>query len=121
MHAEHTTIQIVGHVLIGGYFLIMLWKNLLLYSWNVERMGANGVPLPQLVLPAGLLVQFLGAVMVLFDYQTELGAILLLIFTFIATAIFHRFWQMDDPERCNYHMLLGLNNVGLTGGLLLLF
>ncbi len=121
MHAEHSATQIAAHVLVGGYFLIMLWKNLRLYRWNVERMGANGVPFPEVVLPAGFVVQFVGAVLVLIDYRAETGASLLLVFTFVATAIFHRYWRMDDPVRRNYHMLLGLNNVGLTGGLLLLF
>ncbi len=121
MHAEHSLTEIAGRILVGGYFLIMLWKNLRLYAWNVERMGANGVPFPEIVLPAGFAVQFVGAMMVLIDYRTGIGVTLLLVFTFVATAIFHRYWRMDDPVRRNYHMLLGLNNMGLTGGLLLLF
>ena len=48
-------------------------------------------------------------------------AVLLLVFTFTATAIFHRYWQINNPIQRNYHMLLGLANVGLTGGLLLIF
>ena len=120
MHADHTPIEAAGHILIGTYFLIMLVKNLRLYAWNVERMGEAGVPLPQFVLPCGFVVQFAGAVLVAAGWQAEAGAILLLIFTVAATAIFHRYWQMDDPVRRNYHMLLGLANVGLAGGLLLL-
>ncbi len=61
--------EIAGRLLIGGYFLIMLWKNLTLYAWNVERMGANGVPLPQIVLPCGFVIQFVGAVMVTVGYR----------------------------------------------------
>lgn len=121
MPADPTITVIAGRLLIGGYFLIMLWKNLRLYAWNVERMGANGVPLPQIVLPVGLVIQFVGSVMVMIGYRVDIGAILLLVFTFTATAIFHRFWLQDDPVRRNYHMLLGLANVGLTGGLLLIF
>ena len=121
MHADHTTLQTAGLILIGAYFLVMLWKNLRLYTWNVERMGSNGVPYPQIVLPAGFVIQFVGAVSVMIDYRAEIGTVLLLIFTVAATAIFHRYWRIDDPVRRNYHMLLGFNNVGLTGGLLLIF
>ena len=64
---------------------------------------------------------FTPTVMVTVGYRVDIGAVLLLVFTFTATAIFHRYWQMDDPVRRNYHMLLGLANVGLTGGLLLIF
>ena len=64
MHADHTTLQTAGLVLIGAYSLVMLWKNLRFYAWNVERMGANGVPYPQIVLPAGFVIQFLGSVSV---------------------------------------------------------
>ena len=120
MHAEHSATEVAGHILVGGYFLVMLWKNLRLYGWNLERMGANGVPFPEIVLPAGFTVQAVGAVLVMIDYRAAAGAVLLLVFTVVATAIFHRYWRMDDPLRRNYHMLLGLNNVGLAGGLLLM-
>lgn len=119
MHADATTTEILGRLLIGGYFLIMLVKNLRLYRWNVERMGENGVPLPGIVLPAGFVVQFVGSALVVLGLELEVAVALLVVFTFAATAIFHRFWRMDDPVRRNYHMLLGLNNLGITGGLLL--
>jgi putative oxidoreductase len=118
-YAGTAPIHALGQALIGAYFLIMLVKNLRLYRWNVERMGENGVPYPEVVLPVGFVIQCIGGVLVLIDYERVLGVVLLLVFTFTATAIFHRFWQMDDPMRRNYHMLLCLANVATTGGLLL--
>ena len=38
----------------------------------------------------------------------------------VATAIYHRFWQMDDPMKRNFSRLALLNNVAIVGGLLLL-
>ena len=79
MPTDPAATEIAGRLLIGGYFLIMLWKNLTLYAWNVERMGANGVPLPQIVLPCGFVIQFVGAVMVTVGYRVDIGAVLLLV------------------------------------------
>jgi len=46
--------------------------------------------------------------------------ILLIIFTVLATAIFHRFWQRQDPTQRNASRIALLSNVAIVGGLLLL-
>lgn len=118
-HAGHTDVQIAAHVLIGGFFLVMLVKNASLYRWNVERMGAAGTPFPEIVLPTGFAIQFAGAVMMLIDWQADIAAVMLIVFVVTATVIHHRYWEMTDPVRRNYHMLLLGNNVAICAGLLL--
>ena len=82
-------------------------------------MGQWGAPLPHIALPVGLIIQLIGALSVLVNYRADIGAIMLIFFVTAATVIFHRFWQMDDPMRRNYHMLLLLNNVCIVAGLML--
>jgi putative oxidoreductase len=118
MFAGHTALEIAGQVVIAVYFLAMLGKNMALWDFNMERTGAI-LPLPAVVLVSGFAVQIAGALSLLFDFHAHLGAIALICFTFAATAMFHRFWSMDDPLRRNYHMLLLANNVAITGGLIL--
>ena len=77
-------------------------------------------PPPALVLIAGFTIQFAGAAMVLFDIFTRLGAVLLIVFTVAATAMFHRYWSMEDAMRAEYHFLLLTYNVFVIAALLLI-
>ena len=110
----------IGQILIGGFFITMLIKNFRLWDFNVGRIGET-LPFPAVVLVGGFVIQGIGAVLVLLDIHADAGAVLLMIFTVAATALFHRFWSMPDPMRRTYHMLLLSSNVALFGGLLMIF
>ena len=113
-------VMAIGQILIGGFFITMLIKNFRLWDFNVGRIGET-LPFPAAVLVGGFVVQGIGVVLVLFDIHADAGAVLLMIFTVSATALFHRFWSMPDPMRRTYHMLLLSSNVALFGGLLMIF
>ena len=118
MHADHTAAQTFGQILIATYFLAMLVKNISVWDFNIQRTGAL-LPCPAMVLIGGFAVQFSSATMLLLDFHASIGAFGLICFTLASTAMFHRFWTMDDPVIRNYHMLLLWNNVGMIGGLFL--
>ena len=120
LHADHAIPEIIAHILIAALFIIGGIKNIIIRQEVLERMAALRVPAPKPVLYAGFTVQFIGAFMVLFDFYAAIGAMILIVFTVAATWMFHRYWLMPDPVRRNYHMLLGLNNFGVVGGLFLL-
>ena len=61
----------------------------------------------------------LGGAMLALDYRTELAAAILIVFTVVATAIFHRYWQIEDPLRRHLALSFVFNNIGIVGGLLL--
>jgi putative oxidoreductase len=113
-------IEITAHVLIAALFLVAGVKNLIMYRFNVTRIAAQGLPFAPLVLLFGVAVQMTGGVMVLFGYRLAPAAVMLIAFTIASTAMFHRFWEMEDPLIRNYHMVLLLNNLAISGGLLLL-
>ncbi len=58
--------------------------------------------------------------MVALDWHTDIGAIILSVFTLLASAIFHRFWLMDDPLRRHMHLSILFSNIAVLGALLLL-
>ena len=121
MYADHTMLQITGQVVMGGFFIFQGVKNVSKWQFNMERTTALGLPLPPaLVLIAGFTIQFTGATMVLFDVFTRLGAVLLIIFSVVATAMFHRYWSMEDAMRAEYHFLLLTYNVFVIAALLLI-
>ena len=120
MYADHTLLATTGQIVMAGFFIFQGVKNITRRRINVERMTALGVPKPALCLAIGFAIQFTGAFLVLIDIYTRLGAVLLILFTLIATSVFHRYWRMEDPMRAEYHFLLLTYNVFVVGALLLI-
>ncbi len=120
MYEGHTALQIAGQAVIGVFFIFHGVKNVLLWQFNLERTAAEGVPFPAACLVSGFIIQFSGAFMVLFDTFTRLGVVLLIVFTVLASALFHRFWKMENPLRHDYHFLLLTYNGFVIGALLLI-
>ncbi len=112
----------VGRALFIAYFLIAGLCNLAPHQVrsHVDRMRDLGTPLPAAAFWTGLAIQFTGCVLLVTERFAAAGAILLIVFTVAATAIFHRFWQFTDPQRRNASRINLLNNTGVLAGLLLL-
>ena len=119
MYESQTVLEATGQIIIGIYFIWMGAKNILLWDMNVKRTSAEGLP-PVPTLLFGFTIQFTGAFLVLTDWNAKYGAILLIVFTILASSLFHRYWEMPNPSRRTYHFLLLSNNFAIIGGLLLL-
>ena len=63
--------------------------------------------------------QLVGAALVLSGIRADIGALCLIAFTVLATAIFHRFWQKTDPIQARMSRLVFMSNAAIVGGLLL--
>ena len=87
---------------------------------HVARMAANGMPMANTAFWCGIILQFTGCALLLAGWHADIGALCLIAFTVTATAIFHRFWRVADPLKRNVGRLMFLNNIAITGGLLLL-
>jgi len=78
------------------------------------------VPCARMVLLVGFAMQFAGGLLLALDWHRNLGAIVLIVFTVLATAIFHQYWRVEDPLRRHLHVSFIFSNCGIVGGLLLL-
>ena len=120
MYQDHTALQIAGQLAIAFAFLATGIRNA---GWkfrqHLDRMTATGVPQAKAVLVAGFLMQFAGALLVALDYQRTVGASLLIAFTLLASAIFHRWWLAPDPLMRHLLVAALLVNCAVVGGLLL--
>jgi putative oxidoreductase len=120
-YADKTTLEIVAQLMIATLFVGTLLINATTkVKQHADRMTAMGLPMPYQMLWAGFALQAVGSAMVTIDWHTEIGAVILIIFTIIASAIFHRFWTVPDPLMRHLHMSFALSNVTVVGGLLML-
>ena len=121
MFDGQSALHIAGQLFIAFLFLATGiinagWK----FQQHLDRMIDAGVPLARPALVIGFAMQFAGGAMLALDYRVSLAAIILIVFTVAATAIFHRFWLVDDPLRRHLAVSFVFNNLGIVGGLLLL-
>jgi putative oxidoreductase len=87
---------------------------------HIDRMAGFHTPFPAAAFWTGIALQFAGCALLLFDWHAEIGVWCLIVFTVAATAIFHRFWSMQDPAKRNLSRIILLGNTAILGGLLLL-
>lgn len=115
--------ETAGRLAIGGFFLAAGIVNLVTPGSirdHIDRMRAFGMPLPAAAFWCGIVLQLVGAALVLANYHADIGAWCLIAFTAIATAVFHRFWQKEETMQKRVSRLFFMSNLAIIGGLLLL-
>lgn len=112
--------HIVGQIMIAILFLGTGAINATTkVKQHLDRMKAMNVPLAAPLLYIGFAMQLIAGLMLLADYRTPIAAAILIVFTIAASAIFHRYWLVDDPLRRHYHVSFLFSNIAVIGGLLL--
>ena len=121
MYQDQTPLHVVGQLLVAFLFLATGIVNVTTkFRLHLDRMAAVGVPYAKPLLIAGFAMQFAGASLVALDWHRALGAAILIVFTMLATVIFHQYWRVEDPLRRHLHVSFIFSNCGIVGGLLLL-
>lgn len=117
-----TLLQETGKWLIVGFFLVSGLANLTKarVADHIQRMRAFGTTFPAALFWVGLALQFTGCALLIAGWHPAIGIGCLIVFTVVATGIFHRFWQKSDPLQRNLSRLSFLANIAILGGLLLL-
>ena len=110
---------LLARIMIGLIFVMSGWPKLMNYSGTVAGIAKRGVPdfLAYLAPP----VEFFGGLAIMLGLFTEAAAILMVVFTIIATITSHRFWEFSDPAQYRAQNTNFFKNVTMIGGMLLLF
>jgi putative oxidoreductase len=108
-----------GRVLMALIFVQSGFGKLLDIDGFTASLAGKGVPLAGIFGVIGPGVEFFGGLAVLLGLQTRYAAVLIAVFTIVATAISHRYWEFSDAARrvqeANF-----MKNVCIIGGFLLL-
>lgn len=110
---------IIGRVLVGALFLIAGIRNVLAFDERIRGKTNYGWALPPPVVGLGFAVEILGGASVVLGLWPEIGAAGLIVFTVLATALYHNFTLFPAPER-NTHFYFVTVNAALCGALLMI-
>jgi putative oxidoreductase len=112
----------IGRLLIVALFLIIGIRNLQKFHIDdhIARLTKFKAPLPKVTFWVGQTMEFVACAMVLLNWHADIGVILLIVFTVVASLLLLRFWEVEVPP-----MRIGMQNgmvanIAVVGGLLLL-
>jgi putative oxidoreductase len=115
--AAQSQMLLIGRVLLGALFLVAGIRKIMLYSGSVAYFTKLGFPAPEVMAVLAILIEVGGAALLILGWQTRRISWLLVLFTIIATAMAHRFWEFDAAQYAN-QMNHFLKNAAIVGGLL---
>jgi putative oxidoreductase len=114
------TAYLIARVLTCGIWIAAGLHKAMHYQANITEMRHLGVPLPRLVLPLVLILEFVGSAMLIVDRYVWLASLAWLIFLVPASWLYH-FRFMIQSGTINFPQLVtGWKNVSIAGGLIAL-
>ena len=90
------------------------------YRANIAEMGHLGVPYPKLVLPLVLLLEMVGALLMIVDEYVWLVSLAWIAFMIPASWLYHFKFMIKDGTIVFPQFVTGWKNVSIAGGLLAL-
>ena len=83
-------------------------------------IASKGLPMPQVLALLAAVVEFVAALVVIVGWRARWGALALIVFTLLATFLFHNFWAMPEAQQMMQQQAF-LKNMAAIGGLLMVF
>ena len=83
-------------------------------------MASHGLPMPQVLLVATIVIELIGGLMLLIGWQAKLAAAAIFLFLIPATLVFHAFWTVNpaDAMLLQNQMNHFMKNLAIMGGML---
>ena len=111
--------MLIARICLSAVYLFSGIDKLIHRADAIAELNALKLPQPELLRPLVIAVQLIGGLMVLLGVHAELGALMLLGFTVLATLIAHKPFDHEGPAR-RMQFTIALEHLAICGGLLLL-
>ncbi len=112
-------LNLIGRLLLVALFLPAGIGKLTGFAGTVGYIASIGLPMPTLGAAMALIVEIVGSLALLAGYQTRIAALVLAVFTLVASFFFHAYWSAA-PDQAFIVQLLFFKNLAVVGGLLAL-
>ena len=125
MSSTHTSttaqnaLNLAGRVLLASLFLPAGISKLTGFAGTVGYIASVGLPLPAVGAVLALVVEIVGGLALIAGFGTRIAALVLALFTLVASFFFHAFWAVPADQAFMVQLLF-FKNVAVVGGLLTL-
>ncbi len=119
MNTSQNSFSLVGRLLLAFLFLPAGISKISNFAGTVGYITSGGMPLPEVAAAVAIAVEILGGLALIFGFGTRYAALVLAVFTLVATVVFHNFWTMP-ADKAYLQQLMFYKNFAVIGGLLTL-
>ena len=117
MNAVKRYAPLIGRILLAWIFLSSAWGKITGFDPTVAQMAAKGMPIPQVLLIFGIVLEVLGGTLLVLGWKAEWAALALIVFLIPATLYFHNYWTYP-PEQVRNQRNHFMKNLAIGGGLI---
>lgn len=117
--ALQNPLSLIGRLLLALLFLPAGINKVTGFAGTVGYIASAGLPLPTLGAIIALVVEIAGGLALIAGFGTRLAALVLAVFTLVASFFFHAYWAVPAAQQF-VTQLLFMKNMAVVGGLLTL-
>src|SRR5271166_5228621 len=110
---------LVGRILLAAMFVISGYGKLTGFDGAVGYIASKGLPMPQLLAAAAILVELGGGLAIVIGWKTRWVALAFILFLIVITPIFHNYWAAPADQMMGQQINF-MKNLTILGGMLLL-
>ena len=112
-------LSLVGRLFLAALFVPAGIAKLTGFSGTVGYISSVGLPFPELGAALALTVEIVGGIALIIGWGTRPAALILALFTLVASVFFHNYWSAPADQQL-MQQLLFFKNIAVVGGLLTL-
>lgn len=115
------SLHFIGRFFLVAIFLFSAYGKITAFDGTATMMAGAGVPFPQIALVLAILFEIAGSILLLVGKRLAgSGAVMLIVFTVLATYFFHDFWNYVGTEMFMDQVRNFMKNLAIVGGLMVL-
>lgn len=118
-NALQNSLALVGRLLLAMLFLPAGIGKLAGFAGTVGYIASVGLPMPSMAAAIALTIEIGGSVALITGFGTRIAALILAVFTLVASFFFHAYWAVPADQQL-VTQLLFMKNIAVVGGLLTL-
>ena len=108
---------LAGRLLLALLFFQSGWHKIADFAGNARVMAAKGIPLPEVLLVATIVLVVGGGLMILFGWYARWAAAVLFAWMIPVTLLYHDFWTAEPAQVFNQTTHF-MKNLAIMGALL---
>jgi len=117
--ALQNPLALLGRLLLASLFLPAGIGKITGFAGTVGYITSVGMPLPTVAAALALAVELLGGLALVLGWGTRFAALVLAVFTLVASFYFHAYWAVPVEQQMMMKLLF-TKNIAVVGGLLVL-
>ena len=120
MRKTRNAAALAGRIMLALMFVIAGFGKIPGFNDTSTLMTGAGLPFVNVLLVLTILIELGGGAAIMLGWKTRPIALVVFLFTALATVVFHAFWSAP-PDKAMLAQLMFMKNVAVMGGLLVLY